>query len=207
MKKIAVFASGRGSNFKAIHKKIKSGEIPGRVVCVISDKPNPPVFDKADEEKIPTHYINRKQFKKKKEYSNFLINILKKYKTELIVLAGYLKLIPPEVVDEYRNKIINIHPALLPKYGGRGYYGMKVHQAVIDSGDKKSGATVHIVDEIYDNGQIVKQEEVEVKPDDTPQDLADRVLQMEHKIFPQVVKAFCEDRIKINKDGVQIKNE
>ena len=207
MKNIAVFASGRGSNFKAIHDQIEAGEIPGNVVCIISDKPTPAVFDKAEQNDIPTHYICMKQFKEETEYTDFLLNILKKYDTDLIVLAGYLKLIPSRVVNKYKHAIINIHPALLPKFGGKGYYGNKVHEAVLEAGEKESGATVHFVDEIYDNGAIIKQEKVEVKPDDTPPDLADRVLKIEHKIFPEVVKAFCEDRIKINKDGVTIEEE
>ncbi|MCF7885715.1 MAG: phosphoribosylglycinamide formyltransferase [Candidatus Marinimicrobia bacterium] len=207
MKNIAVFASGRGSNYKTIQDQIKAGNIPGQVVCVISDKPTPPVFEKAEDNDIPTYYIAGKQFKEEQQYTDFLLNILDKYDTELILLAGYLKLIPSRIVERYRHAIINIHPALLPKYGGKGYYGLKVHEAVLKAGDEKSGATVHFVDEIYDNGLIIKQEEVEVKPDDTPHDLADRVLKVEHKIFPEVVKAFCEDRISITKDGVIIKDE
>ncbi|HMA61088.1 MAG TPA: phosphoribosylglycinamide formyltransferase [bacterium] len=207
MKNIAVFASGRGSNFQAINKQIKSGDIPAQVVCVISDKANPPVFEKAQQDNIETHYINRNQFKKEQEYSEFLLRILQKYNTDLIVLAGYLKLIPARIVREFRHAIINIHPALLPKFGGKGYYGSRVHEAVVEAGEEESGATVHFVDEIYDNGLIIKQDKVQVKADDTPHSLAERVLEVEHRIFPEVVKAFCEDRIQINKDGVQIKDD
>mgnify|MGYP006278188621 CR=1 FL=1 len=207
MKNIAVFASGRGSNFQTILKEIQAGNIPGRIACVISDRPLPPVFMIAEQNNIPTYYINRKQFKKEEEFVDFLLNILQKHNTDLIVLAGYLKLIPSKIVRNYQKAIINIHPALLPKFGGKGYYGMNVHKAVLEAGEKKSGATVHFVDEIYDNGMIIKQEEVEVREDDTPHDLAERVLEVEHRIFPQVVKAYCEDRIKINKDGVVIEDE
>ena len=207
MKNIAVFASGRGSNFQAINKHIKSGDIPARVVCVISDKANPPVFDKARQDNINTHYINRKQFKKEQEYADFLLRILQKYNTDLIVLAGYLKLIPAQIVRKFRHAILNIHPALLPKFGGKGYYGSRVHEAVLKADEKESGATVHFVDEIYDNGLIIKQDKVPVKPDYTPHTLADRVLEVEHQIFPEVVKAFCEDRIQIKNNGVEIKDE
>ena len=136
-----------------------------------------------------------------------MLRILQKYNTDLIVLAGYLKLIPAQIVRKFRHAILNIHPALLPKFGGKGYYGSRVHEAVLKADEKESGATVHFVDEIYDNGLIIKQDKVPVKPDDTPHTLADRVLEVEHQIFPEVVKAFCEDRIQIKNNGVEIKDE
>jgi len=207
MKNIAVFASGRGSNFQSVHNEIKAGNIPANVVCVISDKANPPVFEKAHKDDIPTHHINRKQFDSEKEFTDKLLEVLARYETDLIILAGYLKKIPPKVVEEYRYSMLNIHPALLPKFGGKGYYGMKVHEAVIEAGEEKSGATVHFVDEKYDHGPIILQKEVDVKPDDSPQELSDRVLEVEHSILPRVVKAYCEDNIEINKEGVVLKDE
>lgn len=195
LKNIAVFASGRGSNFFAILQEVKKGRIRGRICCVVSDRQNPPVFELAKKEGIPTHWICRKQFKTGDDYVRALIELLESYKIDLVVLAGYLKLIPAPVVSRYRNSIINIHPALLPNFGGKGYYGMKVHEAVIKSGVKITGVTVHFVDERYDNGPIILQEPVKVLPDDTPETLAERVLEVEHRVYPEVVKAFCEDKL------------
>ncbi|MBO8130831.1 MAG: phosphoribosylglycinamide formyltransferase [Candidatus Marinimicrobia bacterium] len=197
LKNIAVFASGRGSNFKAILEEIKKGNIPGKVCCVISDRQNPPVFEIARSEGIPTFHLNRKNFKSGDEYVENILNLLDSFNIDLVVLAGYLKLIPSKVVEKYRNKIVNIHPALLPNFGGKGYYGMKVHEAVIESGVKITGVTVHFVDERYDNGPIILQEPVRVLPEDTPETLAHRVLEVEHKVFPKVVKAFCEDKLEV----------
>lgn len=196
MKKIAVFASGRGSNFLAVLEKIKQGEIAGKVVCVISDHARPPVFDIAGENDIPTHWVNRKQFTAPEDYGRFLLNLLASYRTDLIILAGYLKLIPAPVVARYRNAIINIHPALLPNFGGKGFYGERVHRAVIESGVKITGVTIHFVDEHYDQGAMIIQEKVAVKPEDTPETLAKRVLTVEHRLLPQVVQAYCDGKLK-----------
>lgn len=197
MKRIAVFASGRGSNFLAIQNEIEAGHIPARVVCVISDHARPPVFAKAHSHDIATHWVNRKQFNGRQEYADALLKLLDSYRTDLVILAGYMKLIPVPVVQRYRHRMINIHPALLPNFGGKGFYGMRVHEAVIDSGVKVSGVTVHFVDEHYDTGSIIKQEKVDVQPGDTPESLAARVLQVEHCLYPAVVKAICEDRITV----------
>jgi len=197
LKNIAVFASGRGSNFAAILEKIQWGDIPAQVRCVISDHTQPPVFDIASKAGIPTHCVSRKQFKSGGDYTNFLLSILEKYKVDLVILAGYLKLIPAPIVKRYRNSMINIHPALLPNFCGKGLYGMKVHQAVIESGVKITGVTVHFVDEHYDTGSVILQEKVEVLPDDTPERLAERVLKVEHRVYPEVVKALCNGKLKV----------
>ncbi|MBN2601021.1 MAG: phosphoribosylglycinamide formyltransferase, partial [Candidatus Marinimicrobia bacterium] len=123
MKKIAVFASGRGSDFFAVLEQINQGRIAGEVVCVISDHAQPPVFEIAQENHIPTHWVNRKQFSAAEDYVDFLLKLLSSYQTEMILLAGYLKLIPAPIVERYRYAIINIHPALLPNFGGKGFYG------------------------------------------------------------------------------------
>ncbi len=195
MKKIAVFASGRGSNFAAILEQIKLGSIQGQVMCVLSDHVHPPVFNIAQEHQIPTHWVNRKQFSDAADYARFLIDLLESYSVELIILAGYLKLIPAPLVARFRNAIVNIHPALLPNFGGKGYYGLKVHEAVIRSGVKITGVTVHFVDEHYDNGQVIVQEKVAVLADDTPETLARRVLEVEHRLYPEVVRAICNEEI------------
>lgn len=195
LKNIAVFASGRGSNFAAILNKIQSGEITARVVCVISDNEHPPVFDVAIAAGIPTFCINRKQFATPEEYADALLSRLKEKRVELIVLAGFLKLIPTPIVRHYPQAIVNIHPALLPNFGGKGFFGIKVHEAVIASGVKMTGVTIHFVDEKYDNGAIICQEKVAILAGDTPEILAKRVLEVEHCLYPQVVKALCEDKI------------
>lgn len=197
LKNIAVLASGRGSNFVAILTRIQKGEIPARIACVISDNPQPPVFDHATKAGIPTYWINRKQFSLPEDYAAYLLAILKRHETNLIVLAGYLKLIPSTVVRQYPGAIINIHPALLPNFGGKGFYGMKVHEAVLAAGLKVTGVTVHFVDEHYDTGAIIRQEKVAVLPNDTPESLAERVLAVEHRIYPEVIKAWCEGRLKL----------
>ena len=123
------------------------------------------------------------------------------HKIDCVVLAGYMKIVPPEVVKHYNRRMLNIHPALLPAFGGKGYYGMRVHSAVIESGAKFSGATVHFVDEEYDRGPIVAQACVPVFPEDTAEDLAGRVLQREHELYPHVVAALCDDRIHWRRNG------
>jgi len=198
LKNIAVLASGRGSNFAAILNKIQIGEIAARIVCVVSDNEHPPVFDIAMAAGIPTFCINRKQFSSPEEYAHAFLNLLEEYDVDLIVLAGFLKLIPSPVVRRYPHAIVNIHPALLPNFGGKGFYGIKVHEAVIASGVRMTGVTIHFVDEKYDTGAIICQEKITVLADDTPGVLAARVLEVEHRLYPEVVKALCEDKIKID---------
>jgi len=205
--KIAVFASGRGSNYEAIQKQIDTGQINGQTVCVISDRAKPTVFEKAAARNIPTHSINRKQFKTGDDYVEHLLKILAGYETDLIVLAGYLKLIPAPVVKAYYHRMINIHPALLPNFGGKGYYGMNVHRAVVEAGVNATGITIHFVDEHYDNGNVILQKEVKVEPDDTPEMVSEKVLKLEHKYYPEVVKLLCDNKIKIKNNKVVVENE
>lgn len=207
MLKIAVFASGRGSNYEAIQKQIDAGQINGQVVCVISDRAKPAVFERAATRNIPTHSINRKQFKTGDAYVEHLLKTLDDYKTDLIVLAGYLKLIPAPVVKAYHHRMINIHPALLPNFGGKGYYGMKVHRAVIEAGVNVTGITIHFVDEHYDTGNVILQKEVPVGPADTPEMVAEKVLKLEHKYYPEVVTLLCDNKIKIENNKVVVENE
>lgn len=207
VKKIAVFASGRGSNYEAIQQQIDKGKIKAQTVCVISEHASPPVFEKAKSRNIPTHFINRKQFKNGDEYVAELIQILAGYDTDYILLAGYLKLIPAPLVKAYENRMINIHPALLPNFGGKGFYGMNVHRAVVESGVSVTGITIHFVNEKYDQGNVILQKEVSVHADDTPEEVAAKVLQLEHRYFPEVVRLLCEDKIKILNNKVIIEDE
>jgi len=188
---IAVFASGRGSNFQAVFSKIQAGEIRAKIKCLISNNPESPALEFAKKNGISAFAIDIKSVASTKQF----LKILEDNKISLIVLAGYMKLIPNEVVERFQNKIINIHPALLPAFGGKGCYGMNVHKKVIKSGVKYTGATVHFVNNNYDEGQIIAQEIVSVLPEDTPEDVAQRVLKVEHNLLPQVVKKICENQL------------
>ena len=209
MKKIAVFVSGGGSNFKAIQHQIIKGEIPGDIVLVISNNPNCGAIKFAEENSIPIYIVNEIRYPKPDSRDNFLIETFLKAKIDLICLTGYMKMLPQQIVKKYENRILNIHPGLLPEFGGKGFFGMHVHEAVINSGKTESGATVHFVDEIYDHGPIIAQKKVEVLEMDTAESLAARVLKLEHELFPQVVKAFCENKIIMenNKPKILVYNE
>jgi phosphoribosylglycinamide formyltransferase-1 len=204
---IAVFASGRGSNLMAILKAIEEGKLKARVIVVISNNSSAGALEVARSKGIDALHISRRQFSSDREYADKILSELRKRNVELVVLAGYMKKIPAEVVSEYRNRILNIHPALLPSFGGQGMYGINVHKAVIESGVKITGVTVHIVDEEYDHGPIVLQRAVEVKDDDTPETLAERVLKVEHEVYPEAIRLFVEGKVNVFGRKVIIKNE
>ena len=174
MLNIGVLISGGGTNLQAIIDETKSGGINGTVKLVISNKENAYGLERARLSKIKAVYETDE---------DKIIELLKENNIDLIVLAGYLKIITPKFVDEFRNKIINIHPSLIPSFCGKGYYGEKVHQGVIDYGAKVTGATVHFVDEGADTGAIIMQEAVNVEQDDDAKSLAKRVLEVEHIIL------------------------
>lgn len=198
-KNITIMASGNGSNFISIYNAIKNGIINGRINLLISNKKRSGAVKFAEEKNIYTKFLSKKIIESRKDYANFLEINLKQFETDLIILAGYLKMIPKEIIIMYKNRILNIHPSLLPKFGGKGFYGMKVHEKVISSNEKVSGATVHFVDEIYDNGPIIAQQKVNISPNETPLTLSKKVLDVEHKLFPHVIKKICEDEINFNK--------
>jgi formyltetrahydrofolate-dependent phosphoribosylglycinamide formyltransferase len=195
MKKIAVFVSGGGSNFKAIHHQIIQGNILGKIVMVFSNNPNCGAIKFAEENSIPIFIINVARYPNPHTRDEFLLETCLKAEIDLICLAGFMKMLPQNIVKQYEYRILNIHPGLLPEFGGKGFYGTRVHEAVINTGKRESGATVHFVDEIYDHGPIILQKKVEVMETDTPESLAARVLKLEHELFPEVVKAFCENKI------------
>lgn len=189
--KIAVFVSGRGSNLKAI---LDSPDLKNliEIVCVVSDKSFCKAFEIANNYLIKTFTVGNKE---NQISYQLLIEKLTEMKVDLIVLAGFLKLIPVEFLSKFENRIINIHPALLPSFGGKGMYGMNVHQAVFDSSAKISGATVHFVDASYDTGKIIAQHCVDISDVKSPEEIAERVLKIEHKLLPEVIKAFAERRV------------
>ena len=202
---IAVFASGRGSNFRAILDAIRSGTIPGAaVVLAVSNNPSSGALAIARENNIPALHISEKQFPAEEHFTKALLDALAAHEVNFVALAGYMKMLPGPLVRRFRNRIVNIHPALLPAHGGKGMYGMHVHEAVIASGEKRSGATVHIVDEDYDRGPIVLQREVSVDAGDTPERLAARILPVEHEIYPEAIRLFAEGRVTVNGRTVTI---
>jgi len=204
MKKIAVFVSGGGSNLKAIYRQIIKGNIRGDIVIVFSNNPHCAAIKFAEKNSIPNLIINSARFPSPHTLDEFLLEACLKAEIDLICLAGFMKMLPQNIVKHYKYRILNIHPGLLPEFGGKGFYGTRVHEAVINTGKKESGATVHFVDEIYDHGPIVLQKKIEVMKTDTPKSLAARVLKLEHKIFPEVVKAFCENKIIIESNTPKI---
>lgn len=195
MLKIAVFASGRGSNFEALHSAIQEQHIPANIVVAISNNSQSGALQIARTKNIPALHISYTQFAERSHFVQHLLTELQRHHVNFIVLAGYMKKIPKEIIAEYRNRIINIHPALLPKFGGEGMFGHHVHEAVIKAKEKFSGATVHLVDEEYDRGAIILQEKVEVSTDDTPTTLAQKVLEIEHSILPNAVRLFAEEKL------------
>ena len=195
MVKIGVLISGGGTNLQEVIDGCENKSINGEVRVVISNKENAYGLERARNHNIKA--ICEKDEDK-------IIEVLKENEIELVILAGYLKIVSPKLVNEYRNKIINIHPSLIPAFCGKGYYGEKVHQGVIDYGAKVTGATVHFVDEGADTGPIIMQKTVEVKQDDDTKKLAKRVLEVEHEILTKSISMFCENKLTVNGRRVYI---
>ncbi|MBZ0202335.1 MAG: phosphoribosylglycinamide formyltransferase [Ignavibacteria bacterium] len=202
---LCVLASGRGSNLKAIINARKSGNISSRVVLVVSNNSASGALLTAKKNHIPSIHLSAKLFVDQSSFDKEFLSLLKKFKIDLIVLAGYMKMISPAVTGKYKNRIINIHPALLPAFGGKGMYGMNVHEAVIKAKVRITGATVHYVDDVYDNGTIILQKEVKVKPGDDAETLGKRVLRTEHKLYPEAIKLLEENKVTLRSNKVYIK--
>ncbi|MDR1940478.1 MAG: phosphoribosylglycinamide formyltransferase [Clostridiales bacterium] len=202
-KNIAVFASGGGSDFQSVIDAVKSGYIDAEIKLLISGKDDAYAVERAKNNGIPYFIFKKSDYGGDSEsmFSD-IGGLLDERGIDLVVLAGYLSILAPGFVKKYYGKIINIHPSLIPKHCGMGYYGIKVHESVIASGDKTSGATVHFVDEGADTGDIILQREVEVKDGDIPETLQRRVLEAEHKILPEAVKAVLEGKCVIGKKTV-----
>lgn len=192
MKNIVVFASGSGSNFQSIIDSISSGTLEATITGLITDRENIQSLDRAKFHNIPYSILSPTNFDNPQQYETKLFDVVNSYKADIIILTGYLKKIPNLIIEAYRNRILNIHPSLLPKYGGKGFYGKKVHEAVLYNGETVSGCTVHIVNEIYDDGPILGQTEVLVFDHDSTIDLAQRVLVEEHKLYPKVISEFLK---------------
>jgi phosphoribosylglycinamide formyltransferase 1 len=193
MLSLAVFGSGRGSNFEAILNAMMDQTLPDvRIALVVSNKADAGILALARKNDIPAIHCSQLQFPDESSFARGLLDLLKAHRADTVVLAGYLKKIPGSVIEAYRHRMLNIHPALLPRFGGAGMYGLRVHEAVIAAGERESGATVHIVDEEYDHGEIVMQRRVPVLPGDTPAVLAARVLEVEHVLYPAAIRHFAE---------------
>ncbi|WP_277656251.1 phosphoribosylglycinamide formyltransferase [Seleniivibrio woodruffii] len=192
MKKIAVLLSGRGSNFVSIKKKIDEGAIKGEIVAVISNKADSKGLEFAREQGLEAIFVNPKEFDGREAYDRELVRILKEKGVELVCLAGFMRIISPYFVSEFRNRILNIHPSLLPSFKG-----LDAQKQAFEYGVKFAGCTVHFVDEEMDHGNIILQAVVPVLQDDDDHTLAERILKEEHRIYPQAVALFCEDRLKV----------
>ena len=195
---IGVFGSGRGSNFKSVLDKIKEGYLESEIKVVISNNSNAGILEIARQNDIPAYHISIKQFNSENEFNQQILEVLESHSVDFILLAGYMKRIDSQIINKYKNRILNIHPALIPSFCGQGMYGLNVHKAVLDYGCKITGVTVHLVNEEYDNGPIVLQKSVEVKDDDTPEELAERVLKEEHKLIVDSIRLFEEDKLIVN---------
>ena len=207
--KIAVLVSGGGTNLQALIDAEKRGELgKGKISLVISSKPGVYALERAKNGGIESMVLSRKEYTDIKEYSAALADALVKSGVELVVLAGFLTIFDEQVYEKFPGKILNVHPALIPSFSGKGYYGLHVHEAALDAGVKVSGATVHIVTPVCDGGPIVLQRAVEVKEGDTPESLQRRIMEeAEWKILPEAVRLFCDGRIEIKGNKVHIKGE
>ncbi|MDO4481871.1 MAG: phosphoribosylglycinamide formyltransferase [Bacillota bacterium] len=200
MLKISVMVSGGGTNFQAVIDGVSSGLIPdAKIVQVISSSGNAFALERAKKHGIPGFVVSSKEYPDLSEKTDKILKLLNDKETDLIVLAGYMSVVDKRIVDAYRGRIINIHPSLIPKYCGKGFYGKRVHEAVIAGGEKVSGATVHFVDEGVDTGAIIIQEQVPVLPEDTADELAARVLVVEHKILTEAIRRIASGEMILQK--------
>lgn len=191
--KIGVLVSGGGTNLQAIIDGVKSGAIPSaEMAIVISNKEDAYALTRAQQADVPNLFLDPKAYRTRDDFFTQVIYELVESGADMVCLAGFLLKLEPNIIRKFKGRILNIHPALLPKYGGKGMYGHFVHEAVLKSGDKESGCTVHVVDEEFDHGPILLQRKVAVSPDDTAEKLAARVLEQEHLLYPEAVKLFIE---------------
>lgn len=183
--RIGVLVSGGGTNLQSVIDAVEAGTLKSQIVCVISNKEAAYGLERARKHQIPAYFINPKE----EGYDEKLMTLLRDEQVDLVVLAGYLKILNQALIEAYRGHIINIHPSLLPKFGGKGFYGIHVHEAVIAAGEKESGATVHYVDAGVDTGKVILQRKLEIMSEDTPESLQKRILeQIEHRILVEAIQ-------------------
>jgi phosphoribosylglycinamide formyltransferase-1 len=199
--RIAVFLSGRGSNFMAIHREVEKGEIRGFIALVVSDTPDAPGLSYAREKGLETAVFVKKREEPRSDYFARVTALLDERAIDLVVLAGFMKVLSPDIIRRYRHRILNIHPALLPSFPGT-----HAQKQAVEYGVKWSGCTVHFVDEGVDTGPIVVQEAVPVLEGDTEERLSERILEREHRIFPMAVRLFCEGKLEVRGRHVLVKS-
>ena len=199
MLNIAVLVSGGGTNLQALLDAQARGEIRnGKITAVVSSTPGAFALERAKGANVPGHVVNRKDYDSRESFTEALLGKLSELNADLIVLAGFLYILSPAFVERYENRIINIHPALIPSFCGDGFYGLKVHEKALEYGVKVTGATVHFVNEIPDGGAIILQKAVEIRPDDTPESLQLRVMQQaEWELLPRAVSLFCSGKLRV----------
>ena len=200
-----MFASGGGTNFQSILDAIEAGELHAEVRLCVTNTPEAGALDRAETADVPTAVIDPSG-RAESEFAADLLDALDARDVSFVALAGYLRKIPPAVVERYRGRMLNVHPALLPAFGGKGMYGMNVHRAVVDYGVHWTGATIHLVDEEYDHGPIVLQEPVPVFAGDTAEDVAARVLPVEHRLYPDALQLFANGRVDVDGRTVRIRD-
>jgi len=193
---LAVFISGSGSNLQALIDACADENYPAKITLVLSNNPGAFGLERAQKANIPTKIVNHKDYDSRAEFDGAVQNVLNSYEIDLICLAGFMRILTENFVNKWQGKILNTHPALLPKHGGKGLYGAHVHQAVLEAGDLESGASIHIVTPECDQGPVIVQKKVPVMPGDTPETLAERVLEQEHIAYPEAVRMVAEGRVK-----------
>ncbi|MBN1918048.1 MAG: phosphoribosylglycinamide formyltransferase [Verrucomicrobia bacterium] len=195
--KLGILASHGGSNAQAIIDNVRTGAINAEIAVVVSNNAHAQVLERARTAGVPGDVVNAVRYPGEGAEDRALVEVLRRHGVELVVLAGYMKRLGPAMLDAFRNRIVNIHPALLPRHGGEGKYGIHVHESVIASGDTETGVTVHLVDEQYDHGAILGQTKLPVEPGDTPETLQRRVLEIEHEFYSEIIGKIADGTIKL----------
>lgn len=194
--RIATLCSTRGTDLQAIIDEIKAGRLTAELACVVSDKKNCYAVERAHAQGFKTHFVDPRE-RSRMEFDRELAQILKNERADLIILAGFMRILSPYFIGEFKHRIINVHPSLIPKFSGKNFYGKNVHEAVLAAGEKETGMTIHFVEENVDAGPIILQKKCTVMPDDTPETLALRVQELEKEWYPKVIQMFVNGTIKI----------
>ena len=198
-KRLAIFGSGRGSNAEAIYQAIQRGTIPADIVVIVCDQPQARLVQLGRDWQTPVHVVRREDYNSLEDFDTALLEVLRPYAVEGIILAGFMRILGPTFVNAYDHRILNIHPSLLPRFKG-----LQAQRQALEAGVSEAGCTVHFVDTGVDTGPIIQQVKVEVYPDDTVHTLSERILQEEHRIYPNVVRLFCEDALRVDGQTVRI---
>ena len=198
-KRLAIFGSGRGSNAEAIYQAIQRGTIPADIVVIVCDQPQARLVQLGRDWQTPVHVVRREDYNSLEDFDTALLEVLRPYAVEGIILAGFMSILGPTFVNAYDHRVLNIHPSLLPRFRG-----LQAQRQALEAGVSEAGCTVHFVDTGVDTGAMIQQAKVEVYPDDTVHTLSERILQEEHRIYPNVVRLFCEDALRVDGQTVRI---